>query len=134
MHEPPRILIADDQSHIVKVLMRRLQEAGYDVTPAFDGDEVLAQAQRQQPDLYILDVRMPKLNGYEVCERLRSNPSTTQIPVMLCSGDNDESLRLMNKSIELGAVSWLHKPFRSQELLEHVRYALQRPRAAGGRA
>jgi len=124
MQNAPHILIADDHSNIVNVLMRRLQDAGYHVLTALDGEEVLLQTERDMPDLLVLDVKMPKLDGYEVCQRLRHNQVTATIPVILCSGSSTEVSRLMDQTVQLGAVSWLHKPFTSEELLEHVRHAL----------
>ena len=124
MQNAPHILIADDHSNIVKVLMRRLQDAGYHVLSAFDGEEAVQQTERDIPDLLVLDVKMPKLDGYEVCQRLRRNQVTATIPVILCSGSGAEASGLMDQAVQLGAVSWLHKPFTSEELLEHVRQAL----------
>ena len=132
MNTPRCILIADDHSNIVTILKQRLEGAGYAVMPACDGEDVLRATEQRLPDLYLLDIMMPKLNGYEVCTRLRLNPRTAHIPIILMSGNASEVARFTNWAVELKIASWLPKPFRTEELLESIHQALAHQRSRHG--
>ena len=118
----PRILLVDDEPSIVKMVGKRLEIEGFDVLVAVDGQEGLAKAQQDGPDLIILDLMLPKLNGYEVCTMLKQDTRYQQIPIVLFTAkaqDKDEKL-----GMECGANAYVRKPFRAQELLEKIRALL----------
>ncbi len=127
----PRILLVDDEPNIVKMVGKRLEVAGFDVLVALDGQEALAKAQQERPDLIVLDLMLPKLNGYEVCTRLKQDPRYQQIPIVMVTAkaqEKDEKL-----GMECGANAFVRKPFRAQELLERIR-ALIEAASTGGEA
>ena len=130
MSEKPRILLVDDEPSIVKMVGKRLEVEGFDVLVAMDGQEGLTKAQSEHPDLMILDLMLPKLNGYEVCTMLKQDTRYQKIPIVLFTAkaqDKDEKL-----GMECGANAYVKKPFRAQELLEKIRVLLPAaPRAQG---
>ena len=89
MKEKHRILIVDDNHALVLAAERVLQKEGFDVLTAFDGQEGLEKTRRERPNLIILDIMMPKMDGYEVCRQLRSDPATAQIPIIILSAKGD---------------------------------------------
>ena len=122
MAEKPRILLVDDEPSIVKMVSKRLEIEGFEVLVATDGQEALTKAHTEQPDLIILDLMLPKLNGYEVCTMLKQDTRYQQIPIVLFTAKaqaKDEQLGL-----ECGANAYVRKPFQSQELLEKLRTLL----------
>ena len=122
-----RILLAEDDPAILKVLKVRLEHEGFRVILATDGEQVVeAVLEEGPPDLILLDVQMPKLNGYQVCHRLRRNSMTAKIPILILTGSDSELVRLSDQCVELGIDDWMKKPFRTQELLEKVQRLLMR--------
>ena len=122
MAEKVRILLVDDEPSIVKMVGKRLEVEGFEVVLAVDGQEGLSKAQTQSPDLIILDLMLPKLNGYEVCTMLKQDTRFQKIPIMMFTAkaqDKDEKL-----GMECGANAYVRKPFRAQELLEKIRSLL----------
>ena len=85
MHNPPRILIVDDNETNRDILVTRLAKHGYETLQAADGEEALASACEHRPDLMLLDVEMPKLDGFEVCRRLKKDPAMPFMPIILCT-------------------------------------------------
>ena len=129
MAEKPRILLVDDEPSIVKMVGKRLEVEGFDVLIAMDGQEGLTKAQAEQPDLIILDLMLPKLNGYEVCTMLKQDARYQKIPIVLFTAkaqDKDEKL-----GMECGANAYVRKPFRAQELIEKIRGLLAAPTQPG---
>jgi DNA-binding response OmpR family regulator len=121
MSHPLRILIVDDDVELVGLLRFALSAAGYDVVTAFDGEQALARLRDDAPDLVVLDVNLPLLDGFEVLRQLRR---TSQVPVMMLtvrSAEEDEVLGL-----DLGADDYLKKPFSPKALLARVRSLLRR--------
>ena len=119
MAEKARILLVDDEPSIVKMVGKRLEVEGFDVLMAMEGEEGLAKARAEQPDLVILDLMLPKLNGYEVCTMLKQDPRYQKILIILFTAraqEKDEKL-----GMECGADAYVRKPFQAQELLEKVR-------------
>ena len=120
----PLVLVADDDPDILTLVGFRLERAGYEVLPARDGEEALALALEHQPDLAILDVMMPKLDGYEVTQRLRSNQATSGMPVILLTARVQEAD--ITRGFEAGADDYIKKPFSPQELRARVQAILGR--------
>jgi putative two-component system response regulator len=116
---PARVLVADDTESVRSLFSQLLAFDGYDVILARDGDEALALAQQQRPDVLLLDVRMPGLDGLEVCRRVKSAPETRLTPVILVTGIADANDRI--EGIEAGADDFLTKPVNASELRARVR-------------
>lgn len=114
-----RILIADDEPNIVLSLEFLMQTSGYEVRTANDGEEALAALSEFRPDLVLLDVMMPKRNGYEICQWIRSNPALSGVKVvMLTAKGSDADLE---KGLGLGADAYVTKPFATRELVARVK-------------
>ena len=122
--EPRTVLVADDDEDILQLVSFRLERAGYTVVTAADGPEALAAARQHQPDLAVLDVMMPGLNGYEVTRQLRADPATAAIPVILLTARVQEAD--VSRGFEAGADDYLRKPFSPQELRSRVQAILAR--------
>jgi len=118
-----KILIVDDEVQINKMLAIRLQANGYDTLSAFDGEQALEQAKVGNPDLVILDVMMPKLDGFEVCRRLKNDAALRNIPVLMLSVKVEEGAR--DWARVSGANDYLAKPFEAEVLLEKIRKLLK---------
>lgn len=119
-----KILIVDDDVDSLKLIGLMLQRNGYDVIAAQNGGQALAKATNELPDLIILDVMMPDMNGYDVCRRLRSNPTTQEIPIIMFTAKTliDDKVA----GFEAGADDYLTKPTHPAELASRVRAILQR--------
>ncbi|MNW29813.1 Response regulator MprA [compost metagenome] len=117
-----RILIIDDDDKIVSMLRRGLTFDGYEVTTASNGAEGLTQMLAQEPDLLVLDVMMPQVDGFEVCRRLRAAGST--VPILMLTAKDEVENRV--KGLDTGADDYLVKPFALEELLARVRALLRR--------
>ena len=125
MSDAPRtVLVADDDEDILQLVSFRLERAGYTVVTAADGQQALAAARQHQPDLAVLDVMMPGLNGYEVTRQLRADPATAAIPVILLTARVQEAD--VSRGFEAGADDYLRKPFSPQELRSRVQAILGR--------
>jgi PleD family two-component response regulator len=112
------ILLVDDNADSVHLLSLILTRAGYRVWPAMDGKEALEKAESLFPDLILLDIMMPGLDGYEVCERLKARESTRDIPVVFLSAVGQVQGKV--RALEAGGVDYITKPFQSQEVLARV--------------
>ncbi len=117
-----RVLVVDDEPNIVLSLEFLMRRAGFEVEIARDGAEALAALDRTPPDLLLLDVMMPELDGFEVCERIRQRPEwrTTKIVMLTASGREAERRR----GLALGADAYVTKPFSTRELVEQVKAML----------
>jgi DNA-binding response OmpR family regulator len=120
----PLVLIADDDPDILSLVKLRLERSGYDVVSAGDGEQALERARAQTPDLALLDVMMPKLDGYEVTARLRQEEATRHLPVILLTARVQESD--IARGIEAGADDYVKKPFSTHELRDRVQAVLGR--------
>jgi len=120
----PLVLAADDDPDILSLVVFRLERAGYEVLTAPDGDEALRLALERKPDLAVLDVMMPKLDGYEVTRRLRAHESTSRLPIILLTARVQEAD--ITRGFEAGADDYIKKPFSPQELRARVHAILGR--------
>jgi two-component system cell cycle response regulator len=111
----PRVLVVDDTFYNVKLLEARLQIVGYEVDTAFNGEEALAKVAARAPDIVLLDVMMPGLSGYDVCRRLRQDPATARLPVVLVTALDKPSDR--QDGLDAGANEFLTKPVDNDVLL-----------------
>ena len=118
----PLVLVADDDPDILSLVTLRLERAGYEVVAAGGGEEAVASALSHTPDLALLDVMMPKLDGYQVTERLRSEEATRFLPVILLTARVQEAD--IARGIEAGADDYVEKPFSTQELSARVQAVL----------
>ena len=117
-----RILIADDEPNIVMSLEFILQKSGFETAVARDGDEALQEVEQFRPDLVLLDVMMPRRDGYEVCQTLRASGWTDLKIVMLTAKGRDTEVA---KGLAVGADAYVTKPFSTRELVDRVRTLLQ---------
>ena len=115
---PSDILIVDDTPDNLRLLSQMLVERGYKVRAVLDGEHALAAAQAVPPDLVLLDIRMPGLDGYEVCRRLKADPRTQDIPVLFLSALGETRDKV--KALALGGVDYITKPFQPAEVLARV--------------
>jgi DNA-binding response OmpR family regulator len=118
----PLVLVADDDPDILSLVTLRLERSGCDVVSAGDGEQALATALARTPDLALLDVMMPKLDGYEVTERLRGEESTRYLPIILLTARVQEAD--IARGIEAGADDYVEKPFSTQDLSRRVQAVL----------
>jgi len=121
-----RILVVDDELSILKFLRSNLEDRGYTAICATNGEEALHIIERELPDLIILDVMMPKMDGFEVCRQLRE---WSQIPIIMLSARGDEKDKV--KCLDLGADDYIVKPFGANELMARVSAVLRRTRMTG---
>jgi len=117
-----RILVVDDSPTEVAVIVNTLRSNGYEVLTAGDGDEALSMITSMLPDLVVLDIIMPKTNGYTVCRKLKQHPTSKHIPVVMLSSKDQESDIFWGK--KQGADAYLTKPFVPHELITQVRSLL----------
>ena len=113
-----RILVVDDEIYIVHILDFSLGMEGYEVLTALDGEQALEKARAEKPDLIVLDIMMPKLDGYETCKLLKADTNTKDIPVILLSAKG----RNVDQKIgfEVGADDYITKPFSPRKLVERI--------------
>lgn len=122
-----RILIVDDEVNIVISLEFLLEQAGYYVRAAHNGQEGLEKIATFEPDLVLLDVMMPRLNGFDVCQKVRENPAWNHIKVVMLTAKGRETE--ITKGFALGANAYITKPFSTRELLTEVKRILEEPQA-----
>jgi len=118
----PKVLIVDDEKSIVELARLYLTKAGYEVISAADGAEALKKVRAQRPDLVILDIMLPEVDGWEVCRRLRQ--SGDDVPIIMLTARGDDVDRIVG--LELGADDYVVKPFNPRELVARVRAVLRR--------
>jgi adenylate cyclase len=123
MHSPPRILIVDDNETNRDILVTRLGAHGYDLKQAADGEEAIAATKEHQPDLILLDIMMPKLDGIEACKRLKGDQTLPFIPIILCTAKADT--KDVVTGLEAGADEYLTKPIDQVALVARVKAALR---------
>lgn len=120
---PEKVLIVDDSIDNRRLLVRTLQKSGYELAEAVDGKEALIQTREFLPDLILLDIMMPELDGYQVCAALKNDPATADIPVIFLSAKTETQDKI--KGLEIGGVDYITKPFDRGEVLARVRTQLK---------
>ncbi len=118
-----RVLLVDDDADMRKVFSKRLELAGYEVVRAGDGEEALTEVTSQAPDLIILDVMLPKMNGFEVCAKLKQDPATSKIPIVMFTAKGQPEDHLAG--LMFGADAYISKTCEAQELLDQVKGLIQ---------
>ena len=118
-----KILVIDDELELVKAITIRFKASGYEVVPAFDGQEGVDKAGEVKPDLILLDIVMPKMDGYQVCKKLKGNPETKDIPIIIFTASGQQDLE--KRCMAVGAKGVIMKPFEATELLELVNKLLK---------
>jgi len=121
-----RVLIVEDERDIRDLILLHLQRDGYQVTTAGSGEDALLQVKQSPPDVVLLDLMLPGMSGLEVCRRLRQEPTTASLPILMLTAKVDEVDRVVG--LELGADDYVVKPFSPKELLARVRAVLRRSR------
>ena len=116
------IFIADDESGFVATLKSRLEFEGFEVTSAPDGRAALEMIRKALPDLILLDIMMPAVNGYQVCRELKEDPATSPIPILMVTAKSQESDRFWG--MEAGADAYITKPFEMDDLIGKIRELL----------
>lgn len=120
---PKKILIIDDEPELVKAVEVRLKTRGYEVEVAHDGLAGIEKTKKVKPDLILLDIIMPKMDGYEVCKKLMADPETEEIPIIIFSASQQRDLE--EKCKEVGVTDFIMKPFETEDLLNMVNKLLR---------
>ena len=128
--QPIKILIAEDERDIRELVGFTLTFGGYQVVEVPDGKTAVERASKEQPDLIILDVRMPKMTGYEACQALKNMKETRHIPVVFLSAKGQEVE--VKQGLEMGAVAYILKPFAPNDLLDQVARILKSTKGYSG--
>ena len=124
-----RVLLVDDEPSIIKMTSMGLKLEGFEVLVAVDGEEALAKARAEHPDLIILDLMLPKLSGFEVCATLKQGQDTREIPIVIFTAKGEDADK--KRCLELGAVAYFTKGPEAGSLIERVKSALQERSGAG---
>ena len=125
----PKILVVDDEPDAVELVEFNLKSAGYEVVTAADGSEALKKARAQSPDLIVLDLMLPEVDGLETCKILRRDPATSGIPIIMLTAKAAEIDRVLG--LELGADDYITKPFSPRELLLRIKNLMKRGQGEG---
>jgi two-component system alkaline phosphatase synthesis response regulator PhoP len=124
-----KILIVDDEQDIVELVSYNLEKEGLKTVKAFDGEAALGMVRSEKPDLMILDLMLPKMNGLDVCKAIRRNPETANLPIIMLTAKGDEVDKIIG--LEIGADDYVTKPFSVKELVARVRTILRRVQDGG---
>lgn len=119
-----RILVVDDERDLVQMVQLRLEAHGYEVLAAYDGEEGLRKAQTEKPDLVLLDLMLPKMDGYKVCSLLKHDTRYAKIPIVMFTARAQEEAEKLG--LECGADAYLTKPFNAQTLLAKIQELIER--------
>lgn len=122
-----KILIVDDEKDIVDLIAYNLEKEGFTTAKAYDGESALQFIKKQKPDLIILDLMLPKLNGLDVCKSVRREPDISALPIIMLTAKSDEVDKIIG--LEVGADDYVTKPFSVKELIARVRSILRRLKA-----
>jgi len=119
-----KILIVDDEPDIVELVAYNLRREGFDVSPAFDGEEALARIRKEKFDFVILDLMLPGIKGMEICRIMRNDPRTKNIPIIMLTAKGEEVDKILG--LEMGADDYMTKPFSPRELLARIKTVMRR--------
>jgi phosphate regulon transcriptional regulator PhoB len=119
-----KILIVDDEPDIVELLSYNLEKEKFSIVKAYDGEAALGLVRSEKPDLMILDLMLPKMNGLDVCKAVRRNPETANLPIIMLTAKGEEIDKIIG--LEIGADDYITKPFSVKELIARVRALLRR--------
>lgn len=125
-----KVLLVDDEENIRMLIRFNLEKAGYEVVEASDGKEALGMAQKSLPDIIILDLMLPGMDGLEVCRNLKQAPQTAALPIIMLTAKSDEIDKVIG--LELGADDYMAKPFSQRELLARIKAVLRRSQVPAG--
>ncbi|MFH1836514.1 MAG: response regulator [Candidatus Omnitrophota bacterium] len=117
-----KILIIDDEPNIIMMIRSRLKSVNYEVISALNGEEGLRKAREEKPDLILLDVTMPGISGFEVLAKLKLNPETKSIPIIMLTAQG--ATQAMLKAQSLGATDYIIKPFKGEDLIKYIRRSI----------
>lgn len=117
------VLVVDDSAMVRLILKQCLKDCGFEVIEATDGIEAIAQIRSHLPDLVITDIVMPRMNGYELCRWIKSDPKTKSVPVMMCTTKNEEFDRYWG--LKQGADAYIAKPYHLLEMVNAVRHLIE---------
>lgn len=120
-----KVLLVDDEADFIDVLRTHLESYDYQVIPAYDGEEALEKVASEEPDLIILDIMLPKINGFDVCRKLKTDQNYKDIPIIMLTAKfqaND-----INFGKAMGAEAYITKPFEPQVLLDKMRELMKKP-------
>jgi two-component system, OmpR family, alkaline phosphatase synthesis response regulator PhoP len=123
-----RILVVDDDKQIVRLIQSYLEKAGYAILTAFDGDDAMRVIRRERPDLIVLDLMLPKHDGYEITKWLRADAALAAMPILMLTARVEDTDKILG--LELGADDYLTKPFNPREVVARVRAILRRATTA----
>jgi DNA-binding response OmpR family regulator len=127
-----RILVVEDEPDVAELIRYNLAKEGWEVTSVANGADALRRARESRPDVVLLDIMVPQLNGWEVCRRLKQDPDTTAVPVIMVTGRVEEGDKVLG--FELGADDYVTKPFSPRELIARIRAVVRRGKGeAAGR-
>lgn len=121
---PKRILVVEDETQLVDLMKMRLEANNYEVITAYDGQEALEKTRREKPDLIILDLMLPKMDGYKVCGLLKKDTRYAKIPIVMFTARAQEGDIKLGE--ELGADAYITKPFEPQVLLSKIKELLEK--------
>jgi phosphate regulon transcriptional regulator PhoB len=119
-----KILVVDDEPDIVELVTYNLRREGFEVSPAFDGEEALAKIRKEKFDFVILDLMLPGIQGMEICRLMRSDPRTKNIPIIMLTAKGEEVDKILG--LEMGADDYMTKPFSPRELLARIKTVMRR--------
>jgi DNA-binding response OmpR family regulator len=128
MSKPASVLIVDDEPNIVLSLQFLMKKTGYEVRTAKDGEEAMAEITRAAPDLVLLDVMMPKIDGFSICRQIRANPEWKDVRIIMLTARGRDVER--EKGLALGADDYITKPFSTKDAIARVEAVLGRSRKA----
>ena len=121
---PKKILVVDDEVDLVKTIQFSLEVEGYTVLVSNDGEDALSQARKENPDLILLDIMLPKLDGYKVCRLLKFDERYKHIPILMMTAKTQEKDKVLGR--ETGADEYITKPFDMDELMEKIKAYLNK--------
>lgn len=125
-----KILVVDDEDHIVELISYNLTNSGYSVITANNGIDAVRLAKEENPNLILLDLMIPRLDGYDVCKAIRSDINTKDISIIMLTAKGEELDKILG--LELGADDYITKPFSIRELLARIKAILRRTKSSGG--